>query len=63
MPASAAPGFYLNSYRLSIPNDPALIGAPFFPQWMTVYTQCGSVPPCFAGWVATSEAGIAVIGL
>ena len=53
---------YESTFTFNIPNLPILSGGTFFVQWITVYTQCGIVPPCWVTWIATSDAGVATIG-
>ena len=54
---------FTNSVRISIPNDPILLGGTFFAQWLAVHTQCG-----FAGcnpvpdWIGTSGAVTCTMG-
>ncbi len=62
MPETLTQG-YGDNFTFSIPNDATLLGGTFYTQWLTVYYQCGIIAPCFFGWMATSEAGIASIGL
>jgi hypothetical protein len=60
---SAGRGGYATGQRFPVPNDPAMLGAVFFGQWLTVHIQCG-----FAGcgplpeWIATSETAICTVG-
>lgn len=61
MPIARGGMVFESSFTWAIPNDPALVGATWFHQWLAIFEQCG-----FAGcdylWSVTSDAAHVVAG-
>ena len=62
MPIDASGASFVSSVTLSIPNQPALVGATWFHQWFAVMEQCG-IAGCNMAWVITSDAAIVQAGV
>jgi len=54
-------GIYHDTIDLPVPNNPALIGAQLYAQWLTVFEQCG-VAHCTLAALLTSDAALITIG-
>lgn len=61
MPLARSGAAFESALALTVPNDPALIGATWFHQWVSIFRQCGFAG-CSIFWAVTSDAAQVLVG-